>query len=61
MGWIELIGVVFKFALEVWSAINERNKEIKAKKEDILNEGLKAIVNRDASAITLFFERVKRL
>ena len=61
MGWIQAIVLGFTLILKVWDAIKERNDEIKKKKTEALQSGIKGLVNRDASAITAAINDINRL
>jgi len=51
MGWVQLALFVFQLVFKIWDAINERNAEIKKKKTEALQSGLRGVVDRDASRI----------
>lgn len=61
MGWIQLAILAFQFILKVWDAIKERNDEIKKKKTEALQKGLRGVVDRDASRIVGAFDDLRRL
>lgn len=61
MAWLELAVLVFKFAFAVWDAIKERNEELRKKKTEALQSGLRGIVDRDPSRIVGAYDNLRRL
>lgn len=61
MSWISIVGAVLKLLVMVLGNKFERDKERKRKKEVYLEKARQSIKRRDASAITTYFDSVRRL
>ena len=61
MGWVTVIASILQITLKIWDAIHERNIEIKKKKTEILQSGLRAIVDRDASRLNSVINDINRM
>ena len=61
MGWIQLAVLLFQLVFKVWGAIDEKNEELKKKKTEALQSGLRGVVDRDPSRVTAAFDNLNRL
>lgn len=61
MGWIQLAVFAFQLVFRVWDAIKEHKGELKKKKTEALQSGIRGIVDRDVSRITHAFDELNRL
>lgn len=61
MGWIQLAVFIFQLVFKLWDAIHEHKEEVKKKKTEVLQSGLRGIVDRDASRVTIAFDELNRL
>jgi len=61
MGWLALLLNLITLIFKIWDAIKERNDEIKKKKTEALQSGLRGIVDGDASRVTASFNTLNRL
>ena len=61
MGWLQAVVLVLQLIFRIWDAIKERNDEIKKKKTEALQSGLRGIVDGDSSRVTASFDVLNRL
>lgn len=61
MGWLQIAGYVLQIVLWILNATKEKNDELKKKKTEALQSGLRGIIDRDSSRVTLEFDRLNRL
>ena len=61
MNILAIIGVLLKLILAIFSAVTEKDKEVKAQKTAASKEIVDAISKRDPSAISAGFDKLNRL
>jgi len=61
MGWVQAVVLGFQFILKIWDAIKERNDEIKKRKTEALQSGLRGLVDGDRARITAAFTDLNRM
>ena len=61
MGWLQVIGAVLQLILLVLPRIFKGTDEKKEEGLKLYEEGKKAIKNRDASAISITFSKLRNL
>lgn len=61
MGWPQLLAGAIALIIKIWDALNERNDEIRKKKTEALQSGLRGIVDRDISRVTKAFDDINRI
>lgn len=61
MGWIQLAVLAIQLIIKVWDAVKESNDELKKKKTEELQRGLRGVIDRDASRINASFDNLRRL
>ena len=61
MGWIQVIVFAFQLLFRILDAIKEHNEEKKKQKTEALQSGLRGIVDRDGSRVSVAFGELNRL
>ena len=61
MGWIELAIAIITLINKAWNTIKEYNDELKKKKTEILQSGLRGVIDRDKTRITQSFDDFNNL
>lgn len=53
-------GQLIVLGVKIWDAVKESNEEIKKKKTEALQSGVRAIVDRDASRLVAAFDELRK-
>ena len=61
MGYIQLAILFFQMVVKLWDAVHEHNLEVKKKKTEALQSGLRGVIDRDSSRITASFDAINDL
>ena len=61
MGWGAVVLAILQIIIKIWDAIHEVNVETKKQKTVALQSGVRAIIDKDASRLSISILELERL
>jgi hypothetical protein len=61
MSWIQVIGAVLQIIIWILNAIKEKNDESKKSQTEIIQSGVRGLIDRNASRIVDASDRMRRM
>lgn len=61
MGWIQAIVLGIQLIIKIFDAVKERNEEIKKKKTEAVQSGIRAVIDKDVSRLSVAINDINNL